>query len=361
VNNLAIGLLGAVLATNQLLAASNLVQQQTGASVAVASPDDPAEQELQKLMIADDAAKDEVDQWIQTNNTLVAQGAGVSQDELNKKIRERLDLVRKGYEDFLLEHPNSARGYLAYGSFLDDLGEEGEAKVKYENSRQLDPKNPAAWNDLANYYGEHGPVTNAFVYYAEAIRLNPVEPVYYQNLGMTVYLFRKDAMEFYRLTEPQVFDKALALYQQAVRLDPDNFALATDYAQSYYGIKPLRTNDALLAWTNALHTAHDDFEREGVFIHLARIKIAAGFFAEARAQLDAVTNAAYAELKDRLEKNLAAREHPPASPPPATVPTNVVAATNNFAPGPANMVTAAPNEADVSTDLMAAPPPLRRQ
>ena len=70
-----------------------------------------------------------------------------------------------------------------------------------------------------------------------------------------------------------MFDKALALYQKAIKLDPDNFPLATDYAQSYYGIKPLRTNDALVAWTNALHIARDEVEREGVYIHLARIKI----------------------------------------------------------------------------------------
>ena len=69
-----------------------------------------------------------------------------------------------------------------------------------------------------------------------------------------------------------MFDKALALYQQAMKLDPENFPLATDYAQSYYGIRPLRTNDALVAWTNALNIARDDVEREGVYLHLARIK-----------------------------------------------------------------------------------------
>jgi tetratricopeptide (TPR) repeat protein len=361
VNNLAIGLLSAVLATNQPQAVSNLIQQQTGASVAITNPDDPVEQELQKLMIDDDAASDEVDQWIQTNNMLAAKGAGVSQDELNKKIRARFEIVRESYENFLLEHPDSARGYMAYGSFLNDIGEEDEAKVQYENARQLDPKDPAVWNNLANYYGEHGPVTNAFAYYAEAIRLNPAEPVYYQNLATTVYLFRKDAEQFYGITEPQVFDKALALYQKAVQLDPDNFPLATDYAQSYYGIKPLRTNDALLAWTNALHTAHNDFEREAVYIHLARIKIAAGFFADAHTQLDAVTNAAYAALKNRLEKNLADRENPPTNPPPENVSTNIVAATNNFTSFSTNMVIATTNEIDVSTDLMVAPPTLRGQ
>jgi tetratricopeptide (TPR) repeat protein len=105
--------------------------------------------------------------------------------------------------------------HLAYGSFLNDIGDE-DASVQFENetARQLDPKNPAAWNNLANYYGEHGPITNAFIYYAKAIELNPNEPVYYQNFATTVYLYRKDAREFYGITEQQVFDKALALYQQ---------------------------------------------------------------------------------------------------------------------------------------------------
>ena len=46
-------------------------------------------------------------------------------------------------------------------------------------------------------------------------RLEPDEPVYYQNFATTVYLYRKDAREFYHIGEQQVFDKALDLYRQA--------------------------------------------------------------------------------------------------------------------------------------------------
>ena len=49
-SDLTIGLLGALLATNQPLAVSNLVQQQTGISVAIVNPNDPTEQELHQLM-----------------------------------------------------------------------------------------------------------------------------------------------------------------------------------------------------------------------------------------------------------------------------------------------------------------------
>jgi len=326
VNDLLIGLVGAVLATNQPLAVSNLIQQKTGVSVEITNPNDPAEQALQKIMDDDDAAQTEVDKWIRDNNAFAAQGAGESKADLNRRIKARFDSVRKGYDDYLSRYTNSARGFLAYGSFLNDMGDEEGAVKQYEISRQLDPKNPAVWNNLANFYGEFSPVTNAFACYARAIELNPNEPVYYQNLATTVYLFRRDAEQFYGINEQQVFDKSLGLYRKAVQLDPDNFPLATDYAQSYYGIRPLRTNDALVAWTNALRIAHDDTEREGVFIHLARIKMAAGRFTEAREQLQAVTNAELLVLKNRLERNLADREHDATN--AAHVPANAILQTN---------------------------------
>jgi tetratricopeptide (TPR) repeat protein len=307
-SDLAIGLLSAVLATNQPQAVSNLIRQNTGITISIPNKNDPTELELERLMMDDDAAQAEVDKWIRENNEFAAQGGGVLKEELNKRILDRFDSVRRAYEDFLQRNTNSARGYLAYGSFLNDIGNEDAAAEQYEISRRLDPKNPAVWNNLANYYGEHSPVTNAFVYYAKAIELNPNEPVYYQNIATSVYLYRADAREFYGINEQQVFDKALALYQKSMQLDPDNFPLATDYAMSYYGIRPLRTNDALVAWTNTLKVAHNETEREGVYIHLARIKTSVGRFNEARAQLDAVTNSVYADMKQRLERSLADHE-----------------------------------------------------
>jgi hypothetical protein len=118
VNELLIGLVGALMATNQPLAVSNLIHQNVGVSVAMTNPGDPAEQELQKLMAEDDAAQAEVDKWIQTNNALAVTGAGESKEDLNKRIFARFDSVRKNYEDFLRNHPDDARGYMAYGSFF---------------------------------------------------------------------------------------------------------------------------------------------------------------------------------------------------------------------------------------------------
>jgi tetratricopeptide (TPR) repeat protein len=346
-NELTIGLLGALLATNQPQAVSNVLQER--ASVTMNLADNPTESELRTVMMADDAAQDEVNGWIQafsdqpqTNQTREASVA------LNQKIRARFELVRTAYGRFLQQHPDHAKGYLAYGSFLHDIGDDDTAKIQYENSRQIDPKNPAVWNNLANYYGEFSPVTNAFACYEEAIRLEPNEPVYYQNFGTTVYLFRKDAQEYYHLTEPQVFDKALALYRKALALEPDSLLAATDYAQSYYGIRPLRTNDALTAWTNALNLCKDENEREGVQLHLARVKISAGFYDQAQAHLNAVTNRVYADMRQRLERSLADHKNPLPEDSGPTV-------TNS----PPILITNLPPPAATTSGLLAEPTPAK--
>jgi len=297
-------LLAASLFANHLVASTDTNLQTNIAALAVGDTNNAVEQEFKQLENMDDAAMAEVDKWIRDNQAFAAQGAGASYAEMNQRTRTRLEPVRKAYEDFIARHPNYARARLAYGSFLHDLGDEKAGEAQVEKARELDPKNPAAWNNLANYYAESGKVKTAFEYYAKAIELNPSEPLYYQNFAGTVYLFRKAAMEFYKITEQQVFEKALDLYNKAFKLDPQNFNLATDLAQTYYPLRPTRTDDALRAWTNALAIAHDDIEREGVQIHLARFKWLAGRTNEARAHLNMVTNEMYAELKRRIARHL---------------------------------------------------------
>jgi len=265
---------------------------------------DAVEKEYQKLMEDDDAAQAEIDQWIKDNDKFAAQGAGLSPQEMKRKIRARFEPIKQAYEDFLKRHPDHANARIAYGSFLGDLNDEDGSQEQLEKALEIETNNPAVYNNLANIYGHHGPVKRSFEFYARAIDLNPNEPVYYHNFGTTVFLFRKDAQEYYGINEQQVFDKALVLYSNAMRLDPTNFPLASDIAQTYYGIRPTRVEDSLIAWTNALRLAHDELEREGVYIHFARIKLHAGRFDEARGHLNAITNENYNTLKQRLTKNI---------------------------------------------------------
>src|SRR2546425_985970 len=209
-----IGLLSALVSTNQPVAVSNLVARTTGISVTVPNPNDPVEKEYQKLLETDDAAQEAVDKWIRDETAFREQGAGLPDATLKARIEQRLKGVRDAYDGFLRNHPDHARAHLAYGSFLMETHEEEEAVNQMEKARELDPKNPAAWNNLANYYGHRSP----------------------------------------------------------------------------------------------LKIAPDDKEREGVYIHLARIKLNAERFEEVHRLLNNVTNEMYASLKSRLIRNLERQE-----------------------------------------------------
>ena len=118
-------------------------------------------------------------------------------------------------------------------------------------------------------------------------------------------------------------------------------------------IRPLRTNDALAAWTNAYQVAHTDLERQGVLVHLARVKIAAGMFDEASNHLNSVTHPDYAGLKDRLEHSLLEHKYPQTNT-DAVIPneTKPATVTPRNTPAPAT---------DKIPDLQSAPPLLRQQ
>ena len=296
------------MATNQPAAVSNLVLQTTGVSVKVASTNDPVERQLDQILEQDDAAQAEVDRWIQDNEAFSAKGAGVAREELRRRIQGRLSPVDQAYQDFIKEHPNNSRARIAYASFLGDTKSEEAAEEQLDKALAIDTNNPAIYNNLANIYGHHGPVRKAFEYYAKALQLKPDEPVYYHNFGTTVFLFRSDAQEYYGINEQQVFNKAFNLYSNAMRLDPQNFPLASDVAQTYYGVHPFRPDEALQAWTNALSLAHDEVEREGVYIHFARVDIMSQHFDQARSMLTLVTNEMYMDLKNRVARSLVDRQ-----------------------------------------------------
>lgn len=293
-----------LVATNQPSAVSNLIQQKTGATVEVVDTNDPVEREYLRLLEMDDRAQAEVDAWLTDSNKFSGVGAGIDQGTMRLRIRQRFDPVERAYNNFLERNPKHVKARIAFGSFLGDIGREDEAREQYEKAKEIDPTQPAAWNNLANYYGHNGPVTNAFACYEKAIELNPKEAVYYQNFGTTVYLFRRDATNYFGISEQQVFDKAMGLYRKALALDPENFSLAHDLAQTYYGIQPPRVKEAFKAWNDALKAARDDIEREGVRIHFARWHRTAGEFEAAREELSLVTNQMYAVMKERILKSL---------------------------------------------------------
>jgi tetratricopeptide (TPR) repeat protein len=264
--------------------------------------------EFEKIEAADEAAQADVDKWVRENNDPKAKGNAVPAAELQRRIAARFEPINRAYEDFVRNHPADARARLGYGNFLNDRENETGAQVQWEKALELDPGNPAIYHNLANRYCEVGPADKAFEYFEKAIQLRPTDAVYYHNFGDSLYVLRKRASLHYGITEQQVFGKVLLLYSNALRFDPQNFDYARDLAQTYYSLKPLPFETALGAWTNALNVARKEIDREDACVHLARVKMLAGRFEEARSQLNGVTNENALKAKTTLLHNISERE-----------------------------------------------------
>ena len=285
------------------------VQGQEKPNPPVSKEVDPVEQKYHRILALDDEALTKIDEWIRASQRPDAPEAEAI--SLSGKIKAQIEPVREAYDSFILKNPEHARARLTYASFLTDIGEGHSALSHLIKAIEVDPTLPAAWNNLANYYGHNGELKKAFSHYEKAIEISPNESVYYHNFGTTVFLFRKDVKEHYKITESQVFDKALGLYRKALQLSPKDFDLAEDVAQTYYGIrtsdrpaKMARPQEALKAWTIASNLAPSEFEKQGVFIHLARVYIELKDFKEANNTLAKVNLAVYTELKDRVGRRV---------------------------------------------------------
>ena len=270
--------------------------------------------EYERLQAADDAAQVEVDTWLRQNKAAQIDGRGISDTELQTRISKRFEPVRTAYENYLSRHPNDGQAHLAFGNFLNDRQDERAAQLQWEKALELDPNNAAIYNNLAGRYSESGPVNKAFDYFTKAVKLCSTNAAFYHNFGDSIYVLRKPAAAYYNITEQQVYGRALLLYSNALWLDPQNYPFARDFAQTYYSLKPLPVNDALQAWTNAFKIAREEADREDACVHLARVKMLAGRLAEARAQLETVTNEVWLKAKSTLLHNLEEREKARLSP-----------------------------------------------
>ena len=264
------------------------------------------EVELQSIFTADNTAITEVAKWIKENNTLIRTDPE-RRDQLAQRIRMRLDRVRKLYLAFLEKYPNHARARAAYGSFLTHLDDQQGALRELKASAKLAPFNAAVHNNIATHLGtiavesdRHTRVGEMLDAYQKAIRLAPHAPLYRHNYTIALSLFQKEAAVHLQCTPREVIEEALKQITEALRLDPKNFEIAADLAETHHDFKPLPREKTLTAWKHAATLATTNDERGWAELQMAIVNIETNHFKEAKQHLEKVNVEIYTRLKQRL-------------------------------------------------------------
>ncbi len=138
------------------------------------------------------------------------------------------------YRHFLNDHPLHTRAMVAYGGLLYDQHHEEEGIRWWEKAIAIDPSEAYAYNSLANDYGHNGHADKALRYYEKAIALVPTEPIFRFNWATTCQMFRNESKAVYGWSKEEIFQHALEQFRQARDLVPQDFGMASTYAETFY-------------------------------------------------------------------------------------------------------------------------------
>ena len=136
-----------------------------------------------------------------------------------------------------------------------------------------DESEAEAWNARANDYIEGKDAQSALFCFQAAVEFDGQQAKYYRDLANAMIVFRTDAKKVFKIDDRKLCDRVSELFENALRLSPDNFELACDYADTFYLMKPARVAGARHAWEIARSIAGNDYDRETVEMHLARLDI----------------------------------------------------------------------------------------
>ncbi|HSH93387.1 MAG TPA: hypothetical protein VK968_04525 [Roseimicrobium sp.] len=163
---------------------------------------------------------------------------------------------------------------------------------------------------LAQEYLDEGPISSAFESLEKALVLAPDEPAIHQSLGEALFACRRDAMAYYGLSEEQIFDSAFKHLEKAMELDPENFDLAKEIANSHFVLKPIRYEAARDAWFRAAALSYTELEIQEVYLNLARLETMVGHMDLARAHIAKVTDPGYSEARGILQRQFVRKSDP---------------------------------------------------
>lgn len=292
----------------------------TVAPVTTAKPS--TEAEFQALQKRDENARQDMSRWLRETAARDEHLTDKSPHVLSTRMEHRFQTVVTAYSEFLAHHPRHPDAIAQEGAFRADITEDLETIRRWEDARAEDPTSPAPWNELAHTLAHNGRTLDAFACFEKSLALSPREAVYFFDFATAILLYRTEAMSHYKLTEPELFERVLTTYRRGLKLEPESFHRAADYAQTFYILKPARPAEGLAAWEHAFKLAEEEAERDEVRTHLARYAIHAGNLSRARIYLNQTDDPRLDPVKESLLRRINDAGKPEKAGPAPVVPAS---------------------------------------
>ncbi len=222
-------------------------------------------------------AERELEDLLELQRELLGRAAMAAFPEEVESLRPRLQTLVFDYERFLRTYPKDVNGMIAYSMLLGNpvIDERDRAKALLLKANAMSPDRPLVKNQLGKYLAEDGKPLEALNYFLAAVELAPDEPLYHFQIGQLLGAAREDFLRSGEWTADEVDQALVHALEEAVRLDPGNFAYAYRLAESHYDVEQPDWEAALAAWQALEPRTEDDPLRRGMIrLHEANVLLA---------------------------------------------------------------------------------------
>jgi tetratricopeptide (TPR) repeat protein len=198
--------------------------------------------------------------------------------ELRDKIEQWQRAILQSYEEALELHSDSAILNNFYAELLHDrLGLSGDAGKHWRRAISLDPGYGRAQNNLGLLYCHEGRYEEGLKHLDLSLDAEPDNPDFLFNT-VQVYLIHSDAVMMAKKINPaEVYKRAMAMSERAVRNAPDAFDLLKDYALNFFMAEKFESKPnwkkAAQAWQDARKQARSKEELFNTWLYESRAHI----------------------------------------------------------------------------------------
>lgn len=214
---------------------------------------------------------------------------------------EEMRKMERIYADLVAKYPKDAMVKNVQAEFFWNIGDRARAVEGWLAAEKLDPANATVLDHLGGSFLGAGDAKKAAGYYARATASAPGNAAYHFNYANVAYLFRHELLDASHPDAAAVLRHALTHFAEASRLQPLNPEYSRAYAETFYTLPDPDWPTALLAWQHFYEiTPGKDF----ALINLARVHIKLGHKAEARESLSKVQGQEFDRVKARLQEGI---------------------------------------------------------
>jgi tetratricopeptide (TPR) repeat protein len=205
------------------------------------------------------------------------------------------------YEELGAKYPADATVKNAHAEWLWTMGEHDRAVDRWLAAEKIDPKNAVVLDHLGGSFLAGGDAKKAAAYYARATASVPENATYHHAYANVAFMFRHELLDAARPDASAMLRHALAHFAEAARLDPLNPEFARAYAETFYTVPDPDWSEALRAWQHVYEISPN---RDFALLNIARVQMKLGDKNAAKESLARVQGSEFHGLRNRLRERI---------------------------------------------------------